>query len=161
MRWWLSHRFDQQARQLADRHYSRQKVGSPQFVPPGRLLMLIAKNGSAVWASIWQAQIDHAWKDSWNNCLFRNEGAGLSSELILEAIAATRWKFGEPPAGGMITFIDCDAGRKKRDPGRCYRKAGFEPVGYTKVKRKLVLQMLPDAMPPARPPMGSQVELFK
>jgi hypothetical protein len=62
--------------------------------------MLIAKGGNAVWASIWQTQIDHAWKDSWNNCLFRNEGAGLSSELILEAIAATRWKFGDPQRVG-------------------------------------------------------------
>jgi hypothetical protein len=30
-----SHRFDPVGVALADRHYSRQKPGSPQFMPPG------------------------------------------------------------------------------------------------------------------------------
>jgi hypothetical protein len=34
--WLLSHRFDVRALRLADRHYSRQKPGTNQFVAPGR-----------------------------------------------------------------------------------------------------------------------------
>ena len=41
MNWRLSHRADPEARVLADRHYNRQKPGTPQFVPPGRCLVLV------------------------------------------------------------------------------------------------------------------------
>ena len=37
MIWEKSNRFDQRAREIADRHYNRQKPGTPQFVPPGRV----------------------------------------------------------------------------------------------------------------------------
>lgn len=43
MIWSLSDRFDPRARGLADRHYNRQKPGTPQFVPPGRCLVLYAE----------------------------------------------------------------------------------------------------------------------
>lgn len=36
MIWEKSWKADPRARQVADRHYNRQKPGSPQFVPPGR-----------------------------------------------------------------------------------------------------------------------------
>ncbi len=39
MIWHISHRADPFARDIADRHYNRQKIGSPQFVPPGRCLV--------------------------------------------------------------------------------------------------------------------------
>ena len=35
-----SHRADPEVVPLADRHYNRQKIGSPQFAPPGRCLVL-------------------------------------------------------------------------------------------------------------------------
>jgi hypothetical protein len=53
----------------------------------------------------------------------------------------------------MITMIDADKVRAKRDPGRCYRRAGFNHVGYTK-GGLWVFQLLPDAMPKACPPVG-------
>jgi hypothetical protein len=34
MNWRMSHRADPLALPLADRHYNRQKPGSPQFMPP-------------------------------------------------------------------------------------------------------------------------------
>lgn len=37
--WALSHRADARALPIADRHYNRQKIGSPQFVPPGRCVV--------------------------------------------------------------------------------------------------------------------------
>lgn len=49
MIWEKSNRFDRRAREIADRHYNRQKPGTPQFVPPGRCCVLYAENerGSA------------------------------------------------------------------------------------------------------------------
>src|SRR5271167_4064836 len=49
--WRLSHRADTEALPIADRHYNRQKIGSPQFVPPGRCLVLLADDESALWVT--------------------------------------------------------------------------------------------------------------
>lgn len=134
MRWHLSHRFDPRALPLADRHYSRRKVGSPQFVPPGRCLVMLTQDADAGWVTShpFAEYVRHAWAGAWVCSFFRNESSHLSSELILEAVAATRWFFGEPPPLGMVTFIDADKTRRKRDPGRCYIKAGFRRCGMTK-----------------------------
>lgn len=159
MRWCLSHRADPEAVTIADRHYNRQKIGSPQFVPPGRCIVLKTICGRALWVTSWPfAQyVRHAWAGAWVNSLFRNEGAGLSSELILEAISATRSQWESPPLG-IITFVDADKTRRKRDPGRCYRKAGFQHVGFT-VGGLWAFQLLPDAMPePALP--SARMPLF-
>lgn len=148
MRWIMSHRFDTDALPLADRHYNRRKVGSPQFVPPGRCLVLKTECLRAVWTTSWPFAefVKHAWPGAWVNSLFRNEGAGLSSELIREAVAATRIKWPEVPALGMVSFVDAKKTRHKRDPGRCYRKAGFRHVGFTK-GGLWAFQMLAHEMP--------------
>lgn len=155
----MSHRADPEAVSIADRHYNRQKIGSPQFVPPGRCIVLKSLCGNALWVSSWPfAQyVKHAWAGAWVNSLFRNEGAGLSSELIREAVAATRAQW-EPPSLGMVTFVDADKTRHKRDPGRCYIKAGFKRVGLTK-GGLVALQLLPEAMP-ARELPGCRMPLF-
>ncbi|MBZ9922384.1 hypothetical protein LB579_32480, partial [Mesorhizobium sp. BR1-1-7] len=80
---------------------------------------------------------------------FRNEAAALSSELITEALASSKAYFGAPPPLGMVTFVDGSKVRRKRDLGRCYRKAGFKPCGFTKGGLH-ALQILPAAMPEAR-----------
>lgn len=144
----MSHRFDTDALPLADRHYNRRKVGSPQFVPPGRCFVLKTECLQAVWTTSWPFAefVRHAWPGAWVNSLFRNEGAGLSSELIREAVAATRVKWPDVPALGMVSFVDAKKTRHKRDPGRCYRKAGFKHVGFTK-GGLWAFQMLPHEMP--------------
>jgi hypothetical protein len=154
MKWALSHRADPAACALADRHYNRQKIGSPQFAPPGRCLVLLSECGRALWVTSWPfaEYVKHAWAGAWINSLFRNEGAGLSSELIRDALAATRAVYGDPPALGMVTFVDAEKTRRKRDPGRCYRKAGFSHVGETK-GGLVALQMRPEAMPEPRTPL--------
>lgn len=153
MRWLISHRFDAEVLPLADRHYNRRAVGSPQFVPPGRCVVLKTAGLDALWTSSWPfAQyVRHAWAGAWVNSLFRNEGAGLSSELIVEAVAATRACWPAVPALGMITFVDAAKVRAKRDPGRCYRRAGFRHVGFTK-GGLWAFQMLPGEMPSAQQP---------
>lgn len=127
MNWQRSWRADPQARALADRHYNRQSVGATQFVPPGRCLVLITDRADAFWVSSWPfaAYVQHAWAGAWICSAFRNEGAVRSSALILEAVAATRATWPEPPELGMVTFVDPTQVRRKRDPGRCYLRAGF------------------------------------
>lgn len=153
MIWHLSHRADPMARELADRHYNRQKVGAPQFVPPGRCLVLYADTGSgkAFWVTSWPfaEYVKHAWAGAWVCSAFRNEGAGLSSVLIRQAVAATR-SLWDPPELGIITFVDPTKVAKKRDWGRCYLKAGFRQVGHTK-KGLVALQLLPADMPEPEP----------
>lgn len=161
MHWTPSHRFDRRALPLADRHYNRQRPGTPQFVPPGRCVVLLAADATALWVTSWPlaAYTRHAWAGAWVNTLFRNEGPALSSALIRQAVAATRYAWGEPPALGMVTFVDRLQVRAKPDPGRCYRRAGIRPCGLTK-GGLVALQLLPADMPPPAPARGSQRRLF-
>jgi hypothetical protein len=82
---------------------------------------------------------------------FRNEGVALSSTLILEAVAVTRWRWPNVPALGMVTFVNRDKVRPKRDPGFCFLRAGFVNVGETK-GGLVALQLPPDAWPQALEP---------
>jgi hypothetical protein len=147
--WFYSHRADVRALPLADRHYNRQKPGSPQFVPPGRCLVLLTEDCGALWVTSWPLPqyVKHRWPGAWVNSLFRRESGPLASELICAAVAATRAFFGPPPAIGMVTFIDRDKTRPKRDPGRCYIRAGFERDGETE-GGLVALRMRPERMPP-------------
>lgn len=155
--WTVTDKYGREARQLADRHYNRQRPGSPQFVPPGRSVVL--DHPRALWVTSWPEFAQHAWAGAWVCTVFRNEGAGLSSELIRQAVAATRHQLGEPPALGMITFVDPAAVRHKRDPGRCFLRAGFVRVGLTRERQRVVLQLLPGLMPAAEEPLGLTLAL--
>lgn len=159
MNWVLSNRADPAAVRLADRHYNRQKPGTPQFVPPGRCVVLLADDAQAVWVTSWPfaKYVRHAWAGAWVNSLFRNEGDYLSSDLITQAIAATRW-YWTPPKLGLITFVDASKVRST-NPGYCYKRAGFVRVGMT-AGGLVALQIKPEDMPEAEPPIGAQLALF-
>lgn len=157
MRWCLSHRADPAARELADRHYNRQKIGSPQFVPPGACCVLLEKNGRAFWVtSAPKAEyVKHDWAGAWVCSAFRSEDAGGSIELIQQAIAATQAHLGDPPNLGIVTFVDPRhvkpiMTRGVPTFGWVWIKAGFKYVGKTKAGL-LVFQMLPADMPPSEP----------
>jgi hypothetical protein len=92
MNWKLSDRADREALPIADRHYNRQKIGSPQFVPPGRCLVLLCVSGAALWVTSWPfaEYVRHAWPGAWINSAFRRESGPVASELIREAIAVQR-----------------------------------------------------------------------
>lgn len=160
MRWVLSNRADAEVVPLADRHYNRQKIGSPQFAPPGRCVVFKTLELDAFWITSWPfAQyVKHAWGGAWICSAFRNEGSHLSSELIREAVAATLSIYGPAPELGMVTFVDPTKTRKKRDPGRCYLRAGFSRCGETK-GGLIALQMLPAEMPEPRQPMEQNFTL--
>jgi hypothetical protein len=160
MRWQLSDKFDPVSRQIADRHYNRRKIGSPQFVPPGHSLVLRTPTGDAFWITSWPfaEYVRHAWPGAWVCSIFRNESDHLSSELIGEAVAATVWRWPTVPALGMVTFVNREKVRRKRDPGRCFLRAGFHACGETK-GGLVALQLDPYAMPDPLEPLNAQTTL--
>lgn len=134
MIWHLSYKADPRALLLADAHYSRQQPGTNQFLPPAQDLVLMTACGRALWASTWPMFVGHDYHGAW----------------------ICNIAFGEPTSLGMVTFVDADKVRHKRDPGRCFLKAGFRRVGLTKVRKRVVLQLLPKDMPPPEPVIGQQ-----
>jgi hypothetical protein len=147
MHWNLSHRASPRGVAIADRHYNRQKIGTPQFVPPGRCVVLVAESPHvALWVSSWPfaEYVKHEWPGAWVCSCFRNESTLIASELITEAVAATRSIWDEPPqipsAVGlvsMVSFIDRSCVRPTTVRGRhvygwTWLKAGWEVVGETK-----------------------------
>lgn len=155
MLWHVSHRADKRALPIADRHYNRQSVGSDQFVPPGRCIVLLTANADALWVTSWPFAefTKHAWAGAWVCSCFRNESPHLSSLLISQAVSVTRSIWPEIPKLGMVTFVDPAHVRKKRDWGRCYLKAGFERCGETKGGLKALI-LTPEKMPEPSPPLG-------
>lgn len=168
-RWCVSHRADPAAARLADRHYNRQKIGTAQFAPTGSCAVFLTDCGRAFWitSAPFAEWVKHAWAGAWVCSAFRSEGAGRASELIRQAVAATRAHYGGPPDLGMVTFID----RRKVRPtivrgvptwGWTYRKAGFVYAGETK-GGLMTMQLLPPDMPapfPARPRSMHGTALF-
>jgi hypothetical protein len=131
-------------------------------VPPGRCLVLLTEDADALWVTSWPfaEYTKHAWAGAWVNSLFRNESPHLSSELIREAVAATRAAWADVPPLGMVTFVDAERTRRRRGkrnpPGHCYRAAGFQHVGETQ-GGLVALQLEPPAMPEPHPPINWQL----
>lgn len=169
MNWCMSHRADHAARLIADRHYNRQKIGTPQFVPPGRCMVLLSHCAKAFWVTSWPfaEYVKHEWPGAWMCSAFRSEGAGRASDMIRDAVAATREFYGEPPALGMVTFIDRNQVRPTKVHGVptwgwTWKQAGFRECGETK-GGLLALQLLPADMPApkaARPMSMHGLALF-
>jgi hypothetical protein len=166
MHWQITNRADPEANRMAKQHYTCQSPNSGQFMPPGSCMVLKISPMLAVWGTSWPKAefVQHAWAGAWMCSIFRNNGAGLSSELILEAVAATKWFYQCPPCAvpelGMVTFIDT---RFVKGPhyGYCYKRAGFIHVGETK-GGLLAFQLKPDDMPISDHPLGAQavMDLF-
>lgn len=136
-------KFDPDACALADRHYSRRKPGSPQFMPPGQTVALLSRDGSAVWGW-WRPDPASGLPsmnglDGWTCCIFRNEGATRSSDLILDAEAALPALGYDCGASGFITYVWV-AKVKPGNPGWCYQKAGWLKTGWSADRRKRLLQ---------------------
>jgi hypothetical protein len=157
--WRLSWRNDPTARAIADRHYNRQVIGASGFVPPGRCLVLLA-DSPALWITSWPfaEYVKHAWAGAWVCSCFRNEGDDLSSDLVRQAVSVTRWQWGDNPLG-MVTFVNAAKVRHKRDPGRCFLRAGFRPDGQTQ-GGLLAFTLDTASMPPAAAPAPRDGALF-
>lgn len=151
--WLLSSSSDRRALDVVDGtgaffgygpHYSRRTPGSKTFTGCGQEIVLVTDCGRAVWACIYQrtprvrgsgasrgriGTIDVKPRFIWRNMMFRNLGAGLSSELIQDATKRTyeEWfkRYGNLPAERLRTEIGIKEVRS-RNPGFCYLKAGWE-----------------------------------
>lgn len=129
---------------LADRHYSRRKIGSPQFMPPGQTLVLISRTFDAVWG--WFRPHPRSGLklmsglDAWTCTIFRNESSETSSDLILDAERALAALHpNDCGADGMITYV-CVAKVRSSNPGYCFQRAGWRKIGWSADGKKRLLQ---------------------
>ena len=130
-------KFNADACELADRHYSRRKPGSGQFMPPGQTIVLLAE--SAVWGW-WRPDPNSGivamnGLDGWTCTIFRNESPVLSSLMVLDA---ERFIFDCGP-DGLITYV-WDSKVASSNPGCCFKKAGYRVTGRSADDRKTLLQ---------------------
>lgn len=138
--WTKSHKADPRGRELADRHYSRRKIGAPQFMPPGETLVLVRPG--AVWGW-WRPHPSSGLKalnglDGWTCSLFRNESQERSSDLILAAETALIADGRTCGPDGFLTYV-FDRKVASRNPGYCYKMAGYRVIGRSKDMRKTLL----------------------
>jgi hypothetical protein len=143
--WHRVGKFDRQACALADRHYSRRKPGSPQFMPPGQTVILLNRDATAVFGW-WRPHPDSGLKsmngyDGWTCTIFRNESTTLSSELILDAERIFSVEGLDIGPDGLLTYV-WDRKIRSTNPGYCFQKAGYLKVGRSADGRKTLLQKL-------------------
>lgn len=127
-----------EARRLFDRHYSRYFYADGRqpklFVGPGEKMVLTTPCRRALF--VWRKFISGDGQQGINCAVFRNEGAGLSSDLIQEAdqLADARW-----PGERHYTYVNP---RKIRstNPGYCFIRAGWRRCGITKRRRLSILE---------------------
>jgi len=140
--WVVTHKADPVAARLADGHYSRRTVGSPQFMPPGQTLVLILPDGGAVfgwWRPHPRSGIKAMnWLDGWTCTIFRNVSAHKSSELILLAETELLSRYDCGP-DGLITYV-WDKKVRSENPGCCFKKAGWKRTGRSADGKKTLLQ---------------------
>ena len=117
-------KFDLESCLLADRHYSRQKPGTNQFMPPGRTIVLRSTEGDVLFGWLWQQKRDDG-QQGYNCSIFRNESNRPSSEIILEAEIRAIAEWGENRA---FTYINPESISNKRNPGYCFKCAGWSFV---------------------------------
>jgi hypothetical protein len=142
--WQRVQKFDPRAAALADRHYNRRKIGSPQFMPPGQTIILLTEAGDAVFGW-WRPAPSSGLaamngRDGWTCTIFRNESDWLSSCLILQA----EWQLAYQACvdcgpDGLMTYV-CGAKIQSTNPGYCFQQAGWRKVGWSADKRKRLLQ---------------------
>ena len=132
--WQRTHKFDPAAARLADDHYSRRKVGSPQFMPPGETVVLMTGDKRALFGW-WRPHPTSGIKqmnglDGWTCTIFRNVGPMLSSDLVLDAERALLEADTAGPCGpdGLLTYV-WDAKVQSANPGYCFKQAGWVAIG--------------------------------
>jgi hypothetical protein len=117
--------FDDEMRQLADRHYSRRTIGARQFLYSGRKLVLRDAAGLVLFAWIWpDPAMRMDGQVGYNNAIFRNESDRLSSDIILEAEGAAFERWGP---NRLYTYVAPDKIRSV-NPGYCFKAAGWHFV---------------------------------
>jgi hypothetical protein len=146
--WFASYRSDPRAAALYRRHYSAEKnakqglIRDLNFMGPGECLVLLTADCRALFA--WQRNVGAPRLDGQEGVcctVFRNEGPVLSSDLIREAdaIAWRRW-----PGSRLFTYV-WDEKVASRNPGYCFKKAGWRTCGRNADGRLTILEIYPPA----------------
>lgn len=129
---------DAEARAIFHRHYSyrpyRDGRDSKLFCGPGSKLVLLSVDRKALF--VWRRFISADSQTGVNCAVFRNEGAGLSSALILaaESEALRKW----PDTRRFFTYVNAKKIRSS-NPGACFKAAGWKTVGETKWNHLAIL----------------------
>lgn len=130
---------------IADRHYSRRKPGSPQFMPPGQTVVLLAKDSLALfgwWRPNPSADISAInGLDGWTCTIFRNESAVLSSSLILDAEKFLTVFGLDCGSDGLLTYV-WPQRISSCNPGCCFQKAGWKKRGLSADGKKILFHKL-------------------
>jgi hypothetical protein len=134
---------DDLARQFFDSHYSRKHYRDGRkpklFVGPGEKLVLVTSCRRGLF--VWRKFKSDDGQEGVNCAVFRNTGAGLSSELIraADAIADERW-----PGERHFTYVNpvATASRRSRraEVGHCFIAAGWRRCGTTKWNKLAILE---------------------
>lgn len=123
---------------IFSRHYSKYhyKDGRDptRFVGPGERIVMIGKKSDALF--VWRKFRDASGQIGINCAIFRNEGDQLSSLLILQAeqIAKVKW-----PGERFYTYVN-PRKIESKNPGYCFKKAGWNKCGITKKRKLLILE---------------------
>lgn len=126
---------------LYDRHYSRNPgaQGDPRVAGPGEKLVLLTPCARALFVWRWFRSKDPSAGPLDVNCaIFRNEGAGLASDLILAAEPLAWAKWGPQR---LYTYVNPKRVRSA-NPGYCFKRAGWRVCGVTKTRKLLILEKL-------------------
>jgi hypothetical protein len=126
------------ARSIFHEHYSYRPYADGRkpklIVGPGQKLVLLWHDAKALF--VWRKFISGDGQQGVNCSVFRNKGAGRSSDLIraADAVADARW-----PGERHYTYVNA---RKVQsaNPGYCFLMAGWRNCGVTKHNRLLILE---------------------
>lgn len=134
--WTVARDGDPDCLALFERHYSCKEYKDGRirtlFCGPGQKLVLVTPDLKALF--VWRKFKDDSGQQGVNCAVFRNEGAGLSSELILEAeqMAWARW----PGEDRLYTYVNARKIQSK-NPGYCFLRAGWTRLPYLTKWNKL------------------------
>lgn len=124
---------------LYRRHYSHRAKSGLTFVGPGESLVLITPDARALF--VWRKFRSDNDQTGINCAVFRNEGEARGSDLIRAAqeLAWARWP-DEPRH--YYTYVNPRRVQHKRQPGRCFLKAGWRYVRDHNGKPRLTTKRL-------------------
>lgn len=136
--WIRIHDGDPTGLALYRRHYSHRSKRGLTFVGPGESLVLVTPDAQALF--VWRKFRSDNDQTGINCAVFRNEGESRASDLIREAqeLAWKRW----PDEFRHYTYVNPRKVQHKRQPGRCFLKAGWRYVRDSNGKPRLTVKGL-------------------
>ena len=138
MHWYLTKDGDEYCMDLYKKHYSHKIYKDGRllkiFVGPGEKIVLRTWDADAIF--VWRKFISDNDQDGIYCSIFRNESEIKSSNLIQEAdeIAFKVWSDKR-----HYTYVNAEK-IKSVNAGYCFKRAGWEKCGITKVNKLIILE---------------------